>query len=199
MENFYRWSYTAGLKKDDLFNIYKCKREKPLLLVEGLPDAAYLPSVGIPNIVATGQGDLSSKHLESLKIYEVESVVIIFDNDSKDSKGEIGSIEKAKKASDILESNGIKAFILPPHLSAHLKTRMSTSKQMDHDAFKKLIKENAQSRARWLPSYFAYKDDLNTDMGRYSALGRASKEYVKIEDALGQEHLQARNGSNFQS
>jgi len=180
----YRWSYTAGLKKDDLFNIYKCKRESQLLLVEGLPDAAYLPSLGIQNIVATGQGDLSSKHLESLKIYEIESVVIIFDNDSKDSKGEIGSIEKAKKASDILEANGIKAFILPPHLLSPFKDPDEFVKANGHDAFKKLIQENAQSRARWLPSYLAYKDDLNTDMGRYSALGRASKEYVKIEDAL---------------
>lgn len=180
----YRWSYTAGLKKDDLFNIYKCKRENQLLLVEGLPDAAYLPSVGISNIVATGQGDLSSKHLESLKIYEVESVIIIFDNDAKDSKGEIGSIEKAKKASDLLEANGIKAFILPPHFLSPHKDPDEYVKAHGADAFKKLIKENAQSRVRWLPSYFAYKDDLDTDMGRYSALGKASKEYAKIEDSL---------------
>lgn len=179
-----RWSYTAGLKKDDLFNISKCKREKQLLLVEGLPDAAYLPSVGIPNIVATGQGDLSSKHLESLKIYEVESVVIIFDNDAKNSKGEIGSIEKAKKASDILESNGIKAFILPPHHLSPFKDPDEYVKANGPEAFNKLIKENALSRARWLPSYFSYKEDLNTDMGRYSALGRASKEFFNLEDVL---------------
>ena len=180
----YRWSYTAGLKKDDLFNIYKCKREKQLILVEGIPDAVYLPSLGISNIVATGQGDLSSKHLESLKIYEVESVIIVFDNDPKDGKGEIGSIEKAKKASDLLEANGIKAFILPPHFLTPYKDPDEYVKAYGIDSFKKLINENAKSRVRWLPSYFSYKDDLNTDIGRYSALGLASKEYVKIEDHL---------------
>ena len=112
------------------FNIYKCKRESQLLLVEGLPDAAYLPSLGIQNIVATGQGDLSSKHLESLKIYEIESVVIIFDNDSKDSKGEIGSIEKAKKASDILKQMESKHLFFLLICSVHLRIRMNTSKPM---------------------------------------------------------------------
>ena len=97
-EKTHRWSYTSGLKKDDPFNIYRCRQEKQLILVEGLPDAAYLPSLGIKNIAATGQGELSAKHIESLKIYEIESVVIVFDNDAKDSKGEIGSIEKAKKS-----------------------------------------------------------------------------------------------------
>ena len=180
----YRWSYTAGLKKDDLFNIYKCKRKSQLLLVEGLPDAAYLPSVGISNIVATGQGDLSSKHIESLKIYEIESVIIIFDNDSQDNIGEIGSIEKVKKASDLLEANGIKAFILPSHFLSPHKDPDEYVKVQGAEIFKKLIKEKAQLRVRWLPSYFAYKDDLKTDIGRYSALGKASKEYAKIEDIL---------------
>jgi hypothetical protein len=45
--------------------------------------------------------------LRGLKIYEIERVIIVFDNDAKDSKGEIGSIEKAKKASELLERNGI--------------------------------------------------------------------------------------------
>lgn len=178
----HRWSYTSGLKKDDLFNIYNCKHEKQLILVEGLPDAAYLPSLGIKNIVATGQGALSSKHIEGLKIYEIESVIIVFDNDAKDSKGEIGSIEKAKKASDLLEENGINAFILPPHFLSPFKDPDEYVKANGHEAFKRLILENAQSRIRWLPLYFSYKYDLQTDVGRYSALGRASKAYAQIED-----------------
>ncbi|MBX9922927.1 MAG: toprim domain-containing protein [Rhabdochlamydiaceae bacterium] len=178
----HRWSYTSGLKKDDPFNIYRCRREKQLILVEGLPDAAYLPSLGIKNIAATGQGELSAKHIESLKIYEIESVVIVFDNDGKDSKGEIGSIEKAKKASELLEKNGIEAFILPPHLLAPFKDPDEYVKANGPEAFKKLVAEKAQARVRWLPSYFAYKYDLGTDIGRFSALGVASKAYARIED-----------------
>ncbi|MBS0585233.1 MAG: toprim domain-containing protein [Verrucomicrobia bacterium] len=180
----HRWSYTSGLKKEDPFNIYRCRREKQLILVEGLPDAAYLPSLGIKNIAATGQGELSAKHIESLKIYEIESVIIAFDNDSKDSKGEIGSLEKAKKASDLLEKNGIKAFILPPHLLSPFKDPDEYVKANGADAFKKLLAENAQASVRWLPSYFSYKHDLETDLGRFSALGAASKAYAQIEDAL---------------
>lgn len=178
----HRWSYTSGLKKDDPFNIYRCRREKQLILVEGLPDAAYLPSLGIKNIAATGQGELSAKHIESLKIYEIERVIIVFDNDAKDSKGEIGSIEKAKKASELLERNGIEAFILPPHLLAPFKDPDEYVKANGPEAFKKLIEEKAQARVRWLPSYFAYKYDLATDIGRFTALGGASKAYAQIED-----------------
>jgi len=178
----HRWSYTSGLKKDDPFNIYRCRREKQLILVEGLPDAAYLPSVGIKNIAATGQGELSSKHIESLKIYEIERVIIVFDNDAKDGKGEIGSIEKAKKASELLEKNGIQAFILPPHFLAPFKDPDEYVKENGPEAFKKLIEEKAQARFRWLPSYFTYKHDLSTDLGRFTALGEASKTYAKIED-----------------
>ena len=178
----HRWSYTAGLKKDDPFNIYRCRREKQLILVEGLPDAAYLPSLGIKNIVATGQGELSAKHIEGLKIYEIESVIIVFDNDVKDSKGEIGSIEKAKKAAELLERNGIKAFILPSHLLAPFKDPDEFVKAKGGEAFKKLVEAKAQDRMRWLPSYFAYKHDLATDVGRFLALGGAAKAYVQIED-----------------
>lgn len=182
----HRWSYTAGLKKDDLFNIYKCRREKQLILVEGLPDAAYLPSLGIKNIAATGQGELSARHIEGLKIYEIESVVIVFDNDLKDSKGEIGSIEKAKKASDLLEKNGIKAFILPAHLLAPFKDPDEYVQTNGPEAFKKLVQEKAQERVRWLPSYFTYKHDLGTDVGRFLALGGVSKAYAQIPDAFEQ-------------
>ncbi len=183
----HRWSYTSGLKKDDLFNIHRCKREKQLILVEGLPDAAYLPSLGIKNIVATGQGDLSSKHIESLKIYEIESVIIVFDNDAKNDKGEIGSIEKAKKASDLLEKNGIKAFILPPQFLSPFKDPDEYVKANGPESFSRLVQENAQSRVKWLPSYFTYKEDLGTDLGRYSALERVSEAYVQIEDSFDKE------------
>ncbi|MGH2612503.1 MAG: DnaB-like helicase C-terminal domain-containing protein, partial [Rhabdochlamydiaceae bacterium] len=134
--------------------------------------------------MATGQGELSSKHIEGLKIYEVESVIIIFDNDPKDSKGEIGSLEKAKKASDLLERNGIKAFILPPHLLSPFKDPDEFVKANGPEAFKTMVKENAKSRVRWLPSYFAYKHDLGTDIGRYSALGMVSQAYAQIDDLL---------------
>ena len=188
----HRWSYTAGLKKDDLFNIYRCKREKQLILVEGLPDAAYLPSLGIKNIVATGQGDLSSKHIEGLKIYEVESVIIVFDNDAKNSRGEIGSIEKAKKASDLLEKNGVKSFILPPECLSPFKDPDEYVQANGVEAFKKLVQEKAQARIRWLPSYFTYNEDLGTDLGRYSALEKVSGAYVQTKDPLDQEILKQR-------
>lgn len=180
----YRWSYTSGLKKDDLFNLYQCKRHPQIILVEGLPDAAYLPSLGINNIAATGQGELSSKHIEGLKIYEIESVIIAFDNDSKDAKGEIGSLEKAKKAADLLEKHQIKAFILPPDCLSPFKDPDEYVKAKGANTFQQLIQTKAKSFVRWLPSYFSYKDDLSTDLGRYSVLGRASKAYAQIEDHL---------------
>ena len=91
-------------------------------------------------------------------------------------------MKRQKKAAELLEKNGIEAFILPPHLLAPFKDPDEYVKAKGPDVFKKLVKEKAQARVRWLPSYFAYKYDLATDIGRFSALGMASKAFARIED-----------------
>jgi len=57
-----RWDSTYGLSKKDLFNLDKCKGQETLLIVEGYPDAVYMQALGVPNIVAIGQGVLSKSH-----------------------------------------------------------------------------------------------------------------------------------------
>ena len=75
-----RWDSTAGTNKDDLFgldkiNIVSNEKENEekkkiidtLIILEGYPDAIYLPTLGLNNVVAIGQGVLGEKHLNGLK------------------------------------------------------------------------------------------------------------------------------------
>ncbi|MDP1609304.1 MAG: DnaB-like helicase C-terminal domain-containing protein [Chlamydiales bacterium] len=179
-----RWSYTAELKKDDLFGLYQCKRwgrsNKTLMLVEGLPDAAYLPALGFKGIVATGQGELNQKHIEGLKLYGIEKVIIAFDNDQLNQKGEVPSIEKSKKAADLLEKNDIKAFVLMPSEMGKCKDPEEYIIKYGLAEFNHLLSESVLSRARWLSVYFNYKYDLKTDLGRHDALSLLGKEYASM-------------------
>src|ERR1035437_231607 len=76
-----RWDSTYGLKKKDIFNLSKCKGQETLLIVEGYPDAVYFTALGMPNVVAVGQGLLSKSHLDGMKINRIKNVIISFDKD----------------------------------------------------------------------------------------------------------------------
>jgi replicative DNA helicase len=181
----YRWSYTAGLKKDDLFGLHNCKRSKlfkqgkQLIVVEGLPDATSLPAYGIDNVVAVGQGELSEKHLEGLKVHEVESAIISFDNDKPDKNDYIGSYERAFKASKLLEENGIRTFILPPQCLKEAKDLEEFLLKYDLEELGKIFNSSIY-RAYWLPYYYTYNTDLSTDLGKHKALSASSKEYPDL-------------------
>ncbi|MBV6419626.1 MAG: DNA primase [Ignavibacteriaceae bacterium] len=125
-----RYDSTASLKKDDIFNLHKCRNLGTIILFEGYPDATYFYAAGMKNATAVGQGRLSQKHLEGLRTTKVKNVVISFDNDkvkdedideSKDA-GKLGkqegpgilNTEEAVRL--ILNESEITPFVLDPKL-----------------------------------------------------------------------------------
>src|ERR1035437_9840009 len=73
-----RYDSTAGLSKNDLFNLYKCLKQDTLVIAEGYPDAIYFSALGMKNIVAAGQGILSKSHIEGKRQKNFKFVIFSF-------------------------------------------------------------------------------------------------------------------------
>lgn len=144
-----RWDSSKGTNKKDLFGIYKCKDEDTLIIVEGYPDALYLPTLGMKNIVAVGQGLLSESHLEALKEFNIKNVIISFDNDPPKEKGELTGVENTVKAVDLLTHKlDINVFVLDPRKLGSYKDPDEYVKAEGVDAFRQLI-DNAEFGLKW--------------------------------------------------
>lgn len=124
-----RYDSTAGLKKDDIFNLHKCRNLGTIILFEGYPDATYFYAAGMKNATAVGQGRLSKNHLESLRTTKVEKVILSFDNDKLKSGDELdkplfdeeeklpAGLENTISAVKlILNESDITPFVLDPKL-----------------------------------------------------------------------------------
>lgn len=168
-----RWDSTPGLEKHDLFNLSRCRGQKELVIVEGYPDALYLPTVGLKNVAAVGQGLLSKTHLEGLKAAGVQRVIICFDND------EAGP-ENTPKALDLLKGSGIRALVLDPPLMAPHKDPDELVKAQGIEAFKALL-ERAEIGSRWLARRIASKHAFETDLGRVRAIDEALEACYGVE------------------
>ena len=123
-----RYDSTAGLKKDDIFNLCKCKDQETIILFEGYPDATYFFAAGMENATAVGQGRLSQKHLEGLRTTKVKNVIISFDNDKPKEKKQSDKVDEDKEevlsglentisgVKLILQESDITPFVLDPKL-----------------------------------------------------------------------------------
>jgi len=126
-----RYDSTSRLKKDDLFNLCNCRDYKDLIIVEGYPDALYLPTLDIKNIVAVGQGLLGKKHLDGIKAFNIEKVTICFDNDK-------AGIENTEKAVELLKETGIETYTIAPTLMKPYKDPDEFVKANGIEAFRAL-------------------------------------------------------------
>ena len=129
-----RWDSTVGVQKTDLFNLYNCKGQEDLLIVEGYPEAVILPAMGMNNIVAIGQGCLSLSHLEAMEKFKVKNVTISFDNDNSGP----GNTEEAVML--LLKESTITPYVLEPSLLDPHKDPDEYVKAFGLESFKKLLK-----------------------------------------------------------
>lgn len=90
--------------KENLFNIYKARYEKRIIIVEGYLDALVAEAKGVKGITATGGSSLTSKQLESLENYKIKNIVLAFDNDKAGKEGTL-------KAINSLANSNIKVFV----------------------------------------------------------------------------------------
>ena len=176
-----RWDSTPGLEKHDLFGLHRCRREEELVVLEGYPDALYLPTLGLKNVVAVGQGLLSRTHLEGLKAFGVKRVILSFDND------QVGP-ENTAKALETLRGTGIRAFVVNPSLLAPHKDPDELVKAEGLEAYTKLL-EGAEIGSRWQARHIASRHDLSKDLDRDRAIQEALEACYGIEDRIEQRYF----------
>jgi len=174
-DNLYRWSYTAGLTKPDLFNLNRCRREQTLVIVEGIPDALYLPTLGLKNVVAITQGALGDRHIEGLQAFGVKRVILALDNEET-------GLRNTEAAIDKLKGTGISVFVVDPNSLGRYKDPDLLVINEGIGVFKDLV-DNAQAAAKWKARRLLSKYP-KTDIGQDLILGEALEYSDNLDDLI---------------
>ncbi len=134
-----RWDSTKGLSKHDLFGLHAAKGQETLVIVEGYPDAMYFRAAGMDNIVAIGQGNIGTSHIEGLVHQGVKRVIMAFDNDPAKPDGSRPGTENTRTAIDqILKGSAIDVFVIDPVLYGTHKDPDEFVRANGLDAFRDL-------------------------------------------------------------
>ncbi|MCX6135902.1 MAG: CHC2 zinc finger domain-containing protein [Ignavibacteriales bacterium] len=160
--NSVRWDSTRGLRKSDLFGLHRIRRQNRVIIVEGYPDATYLPAIGLDNIVALGQGQFSNEYLHGLRDKNITQIILALDNDN------VGP-NNTEHIVKLLSGTDIQVFVIDPPLMGAQKDPDEYVKANGIDAFTQLV-ENAMSSARWYAARILKTKNLNTDLGRTDAI-----------------------------
>ena len=176
-----RWDSTKGLSKPDLFGLNHIKNEQELIVVEGYPDATYLPALGLKNIVALGQAAFSDKYIEGLESKGIRRVILALDND-----GGTG-ISNSEEVCRLMAGSDIQVFVLDPPLLAGHKDPDEYVAAEGLDAFRKLL-EKAESAARWMTRRIISSNDISTDLGRAKAIEDVLEFADSLADPVQAEH-----------
>lgn len=180
-DKLYRWSYVAGLTKEDLFNLNRCRREKTLIIVEGIPDALYLPTLGVRNVVAVTQGTLGDRHIEGLQAFGVKRVILALDNEET-------GLRNTEAALDKLKGTGIDAFVIDHSQMGSYKDPDELVKGEGIGAFKTLI-DNAQAAAKWMAGRLLSKHP-KTDIGQALILDEALDYADNLDDLMAKQFME---------
>jgi len=162
-----RWGSTAGTKKDDLFNLCYCRGKRTVVIVEGVPDAAYLSRLDLGagvGIAAVGQGLLSEKHIDGLKAFKIKEVILALDNDEARTPGDDKGIKNTAAAIERLRGSGIDALAIhPPRYGATIKDPDElVASSGGADALRSLI-SSAESWYNWKYRRLAETHPTTTD------------------------------------
>ena len=184
-----RWDSTVGTCKDDLFGLHRINRgtkleenrEKEkfidtLIILEGYPDAMYLPTLGLDNVVAIGQGALGEKHLDGLKIKGIKNVIIALDNDGVGPK----NTETAIKL--LLSKTNIRVAVLNPNDLGKSKDPDEFVRDNDVNEFKKIV-DKATSAEKWIVKRIFRKYNLQSDLEKQKAVDETLEfsQYIRNE------------------
>jgi DNA primase catalytic core len=157
-----RWDSTSGLKKTDLFGLHRIRQQKRVVIVEGYPDATYLPALGFDNIVALGQGAFSDEYLNGLQAKKITQIILALDNDAVGPKNTENIVK-------LLSGSEFQVFVVDPPLMGASKDPDEYVKAHGIDALNTLF-EHAVSGAQWYANRILKTKDLNTDLGKTDAI-----------------------------
>lgn len=174
-----RWDSTAGTCKDDLFGLHKINRsgkkkeieedKKPLdtlIILEGYPDAIYLPTLGLENVVAIGQGALGEKHLDGLKSRGIKNVIIALDNDG------VGPDNTETAIKLLLSKTNIRVAVLNPNDLGKSKDPDEFVIENGVEEFRKIV-DKATSSEKWMVGRIFNKYILQSDLEKQKAIDEA--------------------------
>ena len=184
-----RWDSTKGLSKHDLFGLHAAKGQDTLVIVEGYPDAIYFRAAGIDNIVAIGQGNIGTTHIEGLVHQGVKRVILAFDNDPAKPDGSRPGTENTRTAIDqILKGSAIDVFVIDPVQYGTHKDPDEFVRANGLDAFRTLA-ESAMSATRWIVEQISADMDKKSDQQRKDALDEALKYGSLLKRDIDREEL----------
>lgn len=159
----HRWDSTKGLKKVDLFGLNRVpKNSDTLVVVEGYPDAAYFPALGMINVVALGTAKFSEAFIPGLISRGIKHLILALDNDG------VGN-ENNEKIADQMASGDLSLLIVPPEKFTPTKDPDEFVKANGIKAFEQLV-ANAESAPSWMANRVLAKHNTATDLGREKAI-----------------------------
>jgi DNA primase catalytic core len=171
-----RWDSTPGLRKTDLFGLNRIRKQTELIVVEGYPDATYLPAVGLQNVVAVGMAAFSEKYIDGLLAKGVNRLILALDNDKNGDTG----IRNSEEICRLFAGTDISVFVIDPPAMGFHKDPDEYVKALGVDAFKQLV-QDAASASNWMTRRILSKHAVRTDLGRE----RAIREGLEFADSLG--------------
>jgi len=171
-----RWDSTAGLNKDDLFGLHRIEKTDTLIVLEGYPDAIYLPALGLDNVVAIGQGVLGEKHLNGLRYKGIKNVILSLDNDGVGPK----NTETAIKL--LLSKTNIRVAVLNPNDLGKSKDPDEYVIENGVDEFKKIV-DKSSSAEKWIVKRVFDSHNLQSDLEIQKAIDETLEfsQYIRNE------------------
>jgi DNA primase len=177
-----RWDSTAGTSKDDLFGLDKIEKTDTLIILEGYPDAIYLPTLGLKNVVAIGQGALGKKHLTALRYKGIKNVILALDNDGVGPK----NTETAIKL--LLGTTNIRVAVINPNDLGNHKDPDEFVRENGVEEFKKVVSK-AISAEKWMVRRIFDKYNVQSDLEKQKAIDESLEFSHKIKNEILKESL----------
>jgi len=177
-----RWDSTAGTSKDDLFGLDKIEKTDTLIILEGYPDAIYLPTLGLTNVVAIGQGALGKKHLNALKYKGIKNIILALDNDGVGPKNTETAIEL------LLGQINIRVVVINPNDLGNHKDPDEFVRENGVEEFKSVVSK-AISAEKWLIRRIFSKYNVQSDLEKQKAIDETLEFSKKIKNEILKESI----------
>lgn len=173
-EDLHKYSYSTGLAKDQgLVGLTTARGSKEIVLVEGLLDALYLSSKGLP-AVAIGGTSLSAAQLKALEDNSTKELLLALDSDRPGQE----ATERMLKG---LATSSLRPYVVS--LPEGYKDPDELVRSQGLKSFQDCL-EAAESWPKWKIRRILSRHNLEEDRGLDQALEEAFLLYAELEDPL---------------
>jgi len=173
-KGLHKYSYSTGMAKDQgMIGLTTARGSKQVILVEGVLDAIYLSSKGLP-VISLGGTSLSDDQTRALEQNGTKELLLALDNDAPGQKA-------TEKAIQQLKISTMRAYVVS--LPAGYKDPDELVRDKGLQAFQECL-DKAESWPRWMARRIASRHDLTTDRGRDQALEEAFDLLTGIDDPI---------------